>query len=104
MVSIGIILLIICLVQAIILMFKNKNLLKKLSYKQLFGIAIAYVTAVFIGFICIYFGGNWVTEQISTKFLSVGVFILIILITLSIIQFFLSKILFKITNGLFGNS
>ena len=95
---------IICLVQAIILMFKNKNLLKKLSYKQLFGIAIAYVTAVFIGFICIYFGGNLVTEQISTKFLSVGVFILIILITLSIIQFFLSKILFKITNGLFGNS
>lgn len=85
-------------------MFKNKNLFKKLSTKQLFGVAIAYLMAVFIGFICVFFGGNWVAEQISTKFFSVGVFILVILITLSIIQFFLSKILFKITNGLFGSS
>jgi len=85
-------------------MFKNIKLIKKLSTKQLFGVVIAYVMAVFIGFICIFFGGNWVAEQISTKFISVGVFILVILVTLSIIQFFLNKILFKISNGLFGSS
>lgn len=95
---------IICLASAILLMLKNINLFKKLSTKQLFGITIAYVMAVFIAFICIFFGGNWVAEQMPAKFLSVGVFILIIIITISIIRFFLGKILFKITNGLFGSS
>ena len=95
---------IICLVALILLMFKNINLFKKLSTKQLFGITIVYVMAVFIAFICIFFGGNWVAEQMPAKFLSVGVFILFILITMSIIRFFLGKILFKITNGLFGSS
>ena len=95
---------IICFVQAIHLIYKHKSLFKKLSTKQLFGVSLTYITAVFIGFVCIFFGGNWVAEQISAKFFSIAVFVLITLITLSIIQFFLSKILYKITNGLFGSS
>ena len=84
-------------------MSKQKNIIKKLSAEQIFGVLIAYVIAVLIAFSCIYFGGNWIAHQISHTFFSVSAFILVVLLTLSIIQFFLRKILFKITNGFFGS-
>lgn len=101
--QLGEIIMIICLIQAVFLLFKNRSLFKKLSLIQFVGVSFTYVTAVFIAFVCIYIGGNWIAEQISIKFLSVGVFIMIILVTMSSIRYLLSKILFKMTNGLFGS-
>ena len=50
---------IVILIRAIL---KNRKILKKLTKYQIFGVVISYLITVFIAFIFIYYGGNWVVE------------------------------------------
>lgn len=40
--------------------YKNRTILKELSKFQIFGVGISYFVAIFLAFMLIYYGGNWV--------------------------------------------
>ena len=91
----------ICIVEAINRTYKNRESIKKLTAKQLILAVITYIFTVFFAFICVYYGGNWIAGQFSNRFLQIVVFILIIIITLSLCQWPLRKILYRVTSGIF---
>ncbi|MGE7094301.1 hypothetical protein ACQKII_23295 [Lysinibacillus sp. NPDC048646] len=90
-----------CIFVAINLIHKNRESIRQLTAKQLILASFAYLSTVFLGVICIYYGGNWIAGQFSSRFLQSVVFILIIIITTSLCQWPLRKILNRVTSGIF---
>ncbi|WP_281657760.1 hypothetical protein [Halobacillus sp. Cin3] len=79
---------------------KNKKRLAQLTAFQMIGVGATYVVSVFIGFILIYYGGNWIASKVPYKILSTLVFILIVIAALSVCVSLMNKTIYKITNGL----
>lgn len=79
---------------------KNKKRLAQLTVYQMIGVGAAYVVSVFIGFIMIYYGGNWIAGKMPYEILSTIVFILIVIAALSICVSLMNKTIHKVTNGL----
>ena len=52
-----------CIFVAINLIHKNRESIKQLTAKQLILASFAYLSTVFLGVICIYYGGNWIAGQ-----------------------------------------
>lgn len=90
-----------CIVVAINLIHKNRESIRQLTAKQLILASFVYLSTVFLGFICIYYGGNWIAGQFSSRFMQLVVFILLIIITISLCQWPLRKILNRVTSGIF---
>ncbi|BAQ10608.1 transcriptional regulator [Bacillus sp. OxB-1] len=78
---------------------KNREILKQFTKLQIIGVGISYLIAIFLAFILIYYGGNWLAGQISNIILKYVVFIVIVLIALYLCVGILNKVLQKITNG-----
>lgn len=79
---------------------KNRLTLKELTKSQILGIGLSYLLATLIGFILIYYGGNWIVGLISNIILKYIVFLIIVLIVLDISVMILNKLLLKITKGI----
>ncbi|MFC9542445.1 hypothetical protein ACFTQ7_21620 [Lysinibacillus sp. NPDC056959] len=90
-----------CIVVAINLIHKNRESIRQLTAKQLILASFVYLSTVFLWFICIYYGGNWIAGQFSSRFMQLVVFILLIIITISLCQWPLRKILNRVTSGIF---
>lgn len=86
-------------VLAIYKIYKNRDLLKKFSKTQIIGIALSYLAAISLAFVCIYYFGNWIAgfalNSIIRFIISIAVILSSLLISISI----LNKVLEKVTNG-----
>ncbi|MGM0845682.1 MAG: hypothetical protein ACQEUT_11950 [Bacillota bacterium] len=80
--------------------YKNKDILKKLSTNQILGVTASYLAATIISFSGIYYFGNWIVGYAPNSFLSFLLSIVIILSTLFVCISILNKVLEKITNGI----
>ena len=92
-----------CIFAAINLIHKNRESIRQLTAKQLILASFSYLFTVLLGVICIYYGGNWIAGQFSSRFLQSVVFILIIIITISLCRWPLRKILNRVTLGSLKN-
>ena len=88
---------IVILIRAIL---KNRKILKELTKRQIFGVVISYLITVFIAFIFIYYGGNWVAGYFSNIFFKYVIFLVVVCIALYLCISILNKVLQKITNGI----
>ncbi|MFL0505248.1 hypothetical protein ACH0B5_05810 [Ureibacillus sp. 179-F W5.1 NHS] len=79
---------------------KNRGTLKVLTKRQILGVGISYLLATLMGFIFIYFGGNWIVGSISNIIFKYIVFLAFVLIILNLCVTILNKLLLKITNGI----
>ncbi|MGD6965632.1 hypothetical protein ACQCVP_04335 [Rossellomorea vietnamensis] len=84
---------------AIYKIYKNRYLLKKFSKTQIVGIALSYLAAISLAFVCIYYFGNWAAgfapNSIIKFIISMAAILASLLISISI----LNKVLEKLTNG-----
>ncbi|MEK4025654.1 hypothetical protein [Sporosarcina sp. FSL W7-1283] len=88
-----------CLFIALRLLFKKRQIILGLSVKQVFLSLVAYLVAVLIGTVCIYYIGNWIAKSFASPFLQYAVFILIIIVTFAFVQPLLHKAVNRITDG-----
>jgi len=79
---------------------KNKKILKQLTKPQIFGVVISYLAVVFIAFILIYFGGNWIAGHFSNTLFKYMVFFAVVCVSLYLCISLLNKVLDKITNSI----
>ena len=79
---------------------KNRKIFKELTKSQVFGVVISYLAVIFIAFILIYFGGNWVAGHFSNTIFKYVVFFAVVCISLYLCIILLNKILQKITNSI----
>ena len=96
---IGILMTILFIVITIYSILKNRKIIKKLTKLQILGVFLAYLTTIFLMFICIYYGGNWIGGNLSNQFVRALIQIVVIILTLSIFGSILENTLKKITNG-----
>ena len=87
------------IVLMIIVILKNRKMFKKLTKSQIFGVGVSYLIAIFLAFILIYFGGNWVTGHFSNTLFKYMVFLVVVCVSLYLCVSILNKVLQKITNG-----
>lgn len=72
---------------------------KKLTIMQFFGVLISYVIVIFIAFLSIYYGGNWLVSHIPVGILkTVASFVIIFAVIFSCLKV-LNPVLKKISNG-----
>ncbi len=87
------------IVITIYVILKNRKILKELTKLQLSGVGISYLVAIFIAFICIYNGGNWIAGYSPNMIVRYIIQLIIVCLTLYLCGSILSKILQKITKG-----
>lgn len=79
--------------------YKIRALLKKFSKTQIIGIALSYLAAISLAFICIYYFGNWIAgfalNSIIKSIFSIAVILASLMLSISI----LNKVLEKLTSG-----
>lgn len=85
---------------SILIVMKNRKIIQRLSMSQMIFVVFSYIVTVFIAFIGIYFGGNWIAGQTSNLFFKYFIFFIIVVITISFCKILLGKVLHKITKGL----
>ncbi|WP_145543229.1 hypothetical protein [Virgibacillus sp. SK37] len=85
-------------------LFKNRKTLKKLTWLQNFSVGISYLAAIFLAFILIYYGGNWVAGQFSNIIFKYLIFLVIVCIAIYLSVSILNKVLNKVTNGILPKS
>ncbi|MFB7142171.1 hypothetical protein ACFCYN_21325 [Gottfriedia sp. NPDC056225] len=78
---------------------KNRKIIKELTKLQILGVIITYLMTIFLMFICVYYGGNWIGGDLSNLFVRKLIQIIVIIITLILFGSVLEKTLKKITNG-----
>lgn len=78
---------------------RNKLVFKKLTRPRLFGVFFTYIIVICIGFICIFYGGNWIAGYLKSSIIRTVVELLVIITTLTICQIILKKLLLIITKG-----
>lgn len=76
-----------------------KSTYKKLSILQLVGVIMSYLITIIIGFILIYYVGNWLTGYITINILKNIVQIIIIILVISTCLNGLNKVLKKLSKG-----
>ncbi|MEO2076584.1 MAG: hypothetical protein ABGX20_14540 [Bacillus sp. (in: firmicutes)] len=86
-------------VVCIYVVMRNKMVFKKLTIPQLLGVVFSYMGVICIGFICIYYGGNWISGYLKTNIIRTVVELLVIVTSLTVCQMILKKLLLKITKG-----
>ena len=96
----NILLSILSLVIITINIYKNKELIKKLTRVQILGAGISYLLAILISFVFIYYGGNWITDQITNAIIKYIITFTVVWAVLAIIVSILNKILHKTTDGI----
>ncbi|MCU9614800.1 hypothetical protein OEV98_14750 [Caldibacillus lycopersici] len=79
--------------------FKNRSRLKEVTKWQLLGVSITYIVPVFIAFICIYFGINWLADFIANPIVKYIVQFIIVYFVLYATSTLMRKILYTITDG-----
>lgn len=84
---------------AIYKIYKNRDLIKKFSKTQIVGIALSYLAAISLAFICIYSIGNWAAGYTPNSIIKFVILITVILASLMISISILNKALEKLTNG-----
>ncbi len=88
-----------CIIIAIRLLYNKRKLIKELSTKELVLSIVAYLAAVLIAFVCIYYVGNGIAKSFANTFLQYTIFIIIVLITMAFVQTLLHKTVNKVTGG-----
>ncbi|MFN7249822.1 MAG: hypothetical protein ACK4M9_03435 [Anaerobacillus sp.] len=88
----------------IFIIHKNKTILKQLTLPQLTGVGSSYIFTVFIAFIFIYYGRNWIVDEVKSRYFGYIIFLFIICVTIYLCKFILGKVLIKITNGVLPSS
>jgi Kef-type K+ transport system membrane component KefB len=83
----------------IYLIYKNRKILKELTKFQVLGVLITFLITIYIAFICIFYGGNWIAGKFTNMIVKTTIQYIVIFITLFICVSILYKILKKITNG-----
>lgn len=84
--------------------FKNRKILKELTRSQMIGTGISYLVAIFLAFVLIYYGGNWIVAHFSNIIFKYIMFLAIVCIALYLCVSTLNKALQKITNGVLPKS
>lgn len=84
----------------IYLILKNRKIYKQLTKLQILGVCLTYLIIIYLLFICIYYGGNWIGESISNLIVRKLIQLVVIIISLIIFENILDKMLKKITNGI----
>lgn len=79
---------------------KNKEKIAALSGRQMVGAAVAFILTVFVAFVSIYYGGNWLVSFLSNGILKTAIQFLIIIFVISLCTSLLNKMLKRITNGI----
>ncbi len=92
------------IVIAIYIIFNNRNKIRELTSSQIIVVGFSYLITVFIAFICIYYGGNWIAEQFSIIIFKYIIFLIIVFITIYFCKSILRKMINKITNGVLPGS
>ncbi|QTD39941.1 hypothetical protein [Sporosarcina sp. Te-1] len=87
-------------VLVLIIVYKNKDIWKKLTSFQRVWIVLSFLGVVAVAYVAIYYGGNWLAGQISNTFLGFLVFVLIVFLTLSVGKAIWTGLLRTITKGL----
>lgn len=88
----------------IYVILKNRKIIKQLIKFQIFGVGISYLFTIFIAFILVYYGGNWIAGQFSNTFFKYIIFFAVVCIALYLCVNILNKVLQKITNGILPKS
>lgn len=76
-----------------------KEAYKKLTMTQLLSVIISYTVAIFVAFLLIYYGGNWIVSYIPFGPLKFVASVIIIITVLACCSKVLNKVLKKISNG-----
>ncbi|MCA0971607.1 hypothetical protein LCM20_13450 [Halobacillus litoralis] len=79
--------------------YRNRNVINKLTHLQLATALLGYLVTVSIGFVFIYYGGNWLAGVFSNVVIKYGVFVSVVLVTLYVCKGLLGKWLHKATGG-----
>lgn len=78
----------------------NRDLLRKLSVVQIFGVGFSYVATVVLAGLVIYYGGNWLAGFFSNGIIKFIIQMTVIIVVLYTLVGILNRILAKITNGM----
>ncbi|MCP3029905.1 hypothetical protein LF817_00985 [Halobacillus sp. A1] len=88
-------------VAVIYLIYNNIKTFETLNIRQGIGVGFSFLLTALIGFVAIYYGGNWLIGQIASGWLRMPLFILIVVIVIGGLRYLLHKLFERISGGVF---
>ncbi|MER2192617.1 MAG: hypothetical protein ABS951_16785 [Solibacillus sp.] len=73
------IIILICVLNALRVLYNNRDRLKKLSLRQWVNVIALYAGVIGVLFVAVYYGANWISDYFENYYVKLGVFLVVFL-------------------------